>query len=146
MRLFRVAGAIAIAIGVTGCASAIDPNTLSDDVKANSPLAFPHYKEQRQKEIDQANAAAPSKLASFANCVDLALPKIDDGISDAKTIALGATNYCQAQYESYLQVAAVPLSPQAVQQRFVFDMNTEAKRTAMSLNAVLRYRAAKKSG
>lgn len=140
MALLKIVIALTFGASVSGCVAA-DPNTLSDAVKENSPLAYPNYRRDRAIEIADAKAELPNKIALFYKCVTSALPKIDDKISDAKTIALAATNACFTEYESYVRTASIPLTTPVVKQQFAIDMNSDVKRADMSLNEVLKYRA-----
>lgn len=93
-------------------------------------------KEYAQKQADEAASSALLKVYTdgYANCLGKAIQTLDDGVSDAGTIAVAASAACQPQFDALRKFVPAPGLARI-----------EATLKADIIGAVLRSRALKKS-
>jgi len=92
---------------------------------------------------DTAEAERQSTVAmdAFINCTAKFAPSIDDGYSDASTIALALTTRCINEYEASISAYALAkLKSDRARQIFLQQRNTRDAKITVSLNIVLENR------
>lgn len=72
-------------------------------------------------------------------CVGDAIKRLDDGVSDARSIAYGAAAQCLKQYNAYVEAGAAQLA--APQARMYFRRDADAEKIQWVTSFVLQLRA-----
>lgn len=93
------------------------------------------------EEIRQAQQAAAK---AFSQCAAANVASLDDGVSDASTIAFALTLHCTSEYDNALNAMAADLEDTMQVEQFKSRAKNRARQIEASLPVVLAYRNAQK--
>ncbi|MDR3578665.1 MAG: hypothetical protein P4L44_01740 [Oryzomonas sp.] len=106
-------------------------------VVALSSCATLHKKDK----IEEAKEKSRIAMDNFNNCTVKSVDQLDDGYSDASTIALALTNYCMIEYDANAEAHSLS-SNQNNKEKNMYTNNVYTKEAKIeaSINTVLKYR------
>jgi len=87
-----------------------------------------------------SEAEKTAALTDYVNCVDKAVQQLDDGKSDASTIALGAGSNCAAQYSWSISVTGSGMNPAEF---VLYREKMQRDQVQITIGIVLRARASR---
>lgn len=96
---------------------------------------------QSPEEIRQAQQAAAK---AFSQCAATNVAALDDGVSDASTIAFALTLRCTSEYDNALNAMAADLEDSMQVEQFKSRAKNRARQIEASLPVVLAYRNAQR--
>lgn len=80
-----------------------------------------------------------SARRAYISCLRMRVAELDDGVSDAASVALAASGVCGPEYQRAIDAAGSDLNPAA---RRIFEARMEDKRVSLATATVLQMRRA----
>jgi hypothetical protein len=106
-------------------------------IVALSSCATLHKKDKIEEAKDKSRIA----MNNFNNCTAKSVVQLDDGYSDASTIALALTNYCMIEYEANAEAHSLSGNPNNKDKNmYINNVYTKEAKIEASIGTVLKYR------
>jgi hypothetical protein len=111
-------------------------------VVALSSCATLHKKDKSEEAKDKSRIA----LENFNNCTVKYVDELDDGYSDASTIAIALTNYCIIEYAASAKAYSLSINQNNKEINMYSNIAfTKEAKIKASINTILKYRHGKLS-
>jgi hypothetical protein len=133
MKAIMTGAIVALAITTAWAAENGDP------IQESMPKPAPNTKSnQRSQQPPATEKEKRDAFFAYFSCLDAAAREMDDGRSDASTIALGIKSLCASQFARTVELEGGRLNPAA---RRLFESKVQDSQLEMATQAVLAGRA-----
>jgi hypothetical protein len=130
-----ITGAVLLALTITPAGAAENQNPIEELIPKPAPKTKSNPRSQRPPATEKEKRDA---FFAYFSCLDAAAREMDDGRSDASTIALGIKSLCASQFARTVELEGPSLNPAA---RQPFGSKVQDSQLEMATQAVLAGRA-----
>jgi hypothetical protein len=129
---------IVMALAITGAVAAENGDVIPEGMPKPAPKTKTNPRSQQPPATEKEKRDA---FFAYFSCLDTAAREMDDGRSDASTIALGIKSLCASQFARTVELEGRSLNPAA---RQLFESKAQSSQLEMAAQAVLAGRANKR--
>jgi hypothetical protein len=130
-----ITGTVLLALAITTAGAAENENPIQESMPKPAPKTKSNLRSQQPPATEKEKHDA---FFAYFSCLDAAAREMDDGRSDASTIALGVKSLCASQFALTVELEGRSLNPAA---RQLSGSKVQDSQLEMATQAVLAGRA-----